>query len=306
QQRNTYLCAWYIRNYSSVETLYTEETQKLPLFPYCMKVHIFPEKVEVEIHDADKWDISIFTHSGKVSLFNRWSAHACVSSASAIGEEFKKLKQLPNNDCVITCRKIRFKEGIPKSAIISSETPAKNSEYLNSLKSGLKNYPGDFSKEKVSLRVGTETEVVNKAVLCARSPVFAKMFEADMKELKEKTVTITDIKMPVLKTLVSYLYSGFLPDCDFHFLCDLYYVASKYDIMELQLACIRLLLGKVTLKNMFRVLKLSLSHNDELLKSVAMTLLSANIETIILTPHWKNLMHDDPEIALEASTFFDL
>ncbi|GBO16777.1 hypothetical protein AVEN_260054-1 [Araneus ventricosus] len=132
------------------------------------------------------------------------------------------------------------------------------------------------------------------------------MFEADMKELKEKTVTITDIKMPVLKTLVSYLYSGFLPDCDFHFLCDLYYAASKYDITELQLACIRLLLGKVTLKNIFRVLKLSLSHNDELLKSVAMTLLSANIETIILTPHWKNLMHDDPEIALEASTFFDL
>ncbi|KAF8770451.1 Speckle-type POZ protein like [Argiope bruennichi] len=175
-------------------------------------------------------------------------------------------------------------------------TPAMNSEYLNSLKADLKQYSGASSKEIVNLRVGEETECASKTILCLRSPVFAKMFENDMKELKHNTVTITDIKMTVLRVLVSFLYSGLLPDLDFDFSCHLYYAADKYDIKDLQLACITLLVSKASLENLFQLLKLSLSHNDELLKSVAMTLMNPKPkESLMLMPKLGKLMHEDPK-----------
>ncbi|GBN26353.1 hypothetical protein AVEN_179928-1, partial [Araneus ventricosus] len=262
--------------------------------------------------EESEWDISVSTHSGKVPLrenllslvqaltLDMMGTRSC--SVDIVDEDFQKLQ---NSSGIITCRMILSTAVNPVLANISSSTSARNSEYLKSLEADLKNYSIAFSKEKVSLRVGQETEIVNKAVLCARSPVFAKVFASDMREHKNNTIIITDIKMPVLRSLVSFLCSGLLPDCDFDFLCDLYYAANKYDIRELHQACIKLFLYKITLGNIVRVLKLSSSYNDDLLMSAAMTLISANIETIILTSDWKDLMCDDPEMALKASTFFD-
>ncbi|GBN04707.1 Speckle-type POZ protein [Araneus ventricosus] len=154
-------------------------------------------------------------------------------------------------------------------------------------------------KEKVLLRVGEETE----AVLCTRSPVFAKMFENDMKELKENMVAVEDIKMPVLKALVSFLYTGKLPNYNFDFLCDLYYASDKYDIPELRQVCIDLLLPNILLENIFRALKLAFLHNIE--RFTVMTLMAANIGTLVSTNAWTNLITDEPEIAVEVLNFFD-
>ncbi|GBN92354.1 Speckle-type POZ protein [Araneus ventricosus] len=241
---------------------------------------------------------------------------------SITGEDFQKLKQLPNDTFVLTCRIKRtgvdttMFTNIPSNTSVEKNVNGKSLQAVNnssvnknvngkSLQTDLMNYSDSLSKEKVNLCVGEETESVTKAVLCERSPVFAMMFRNDMRESKENTVFITDIKMPVLRALVSFLSSGVLPDCDFDFLCDLYYAADKYEVVELHQACIRLLLGKISLENIIRVLKLFSLHNDELLKSTVMALISVNIETIKMTSDWKNLLRDDPEIALKASTFFN-
>ncbi|GBL64435.1 hypothetical protein AVEN_217455-1 [Araneus ventricosus] len=313
-----YLCAWYIPNFSSEQPRSSEGFRGANGVTHSFKLEINPFRAHFSISSAkeeSEWDISVSTHSGKVPLreniltvmmqellrLDRMGAGPHCS-VDIVDEDFQKLH---NSSGIITCRMILSTAVNPVLANISSSTSARNSEYLKSLEADLKNYSIAFSKEKVSLRVGQETEMINKAVLCARSPVFAKMFGNDIREHKNNTITITDIKMPVLRSLVSFLCSGLLPDCDFNFLCDLYYAAKKYDIRELHQACIKLFLYKITLGNIVRVLKLSSSYNDDLLMSAAMTLISANIETVALTSDWKDLMCDDPEMALKASTFFD-
>ncbi|GIX95459.1 BTB domain-containing protein [Caerostris darwini] len=153
-------------------------------------------------------------------------------------------------------------------------------EYLKALAADIKNLPVDVVKETVDFCVGDKVETVNKAVLCARSPVFSKMFQNEMEEHQKNTVTIEDIRMPVLKSLVSFLHTGKLQDNDLEFLCDVYYAAHKYDISELRHACCVLLMPKVTVENVFDLLKMSNSYQDGSFKISMMVFICQNFETI--------------------------
>ena len=55
---------------------------------------------------------------------------------------------------------------------------------------------------------------VHKALLAARSPVFAAMFRhEDTKEAQESQVVITDVRAEVFKDLLQHLYTGVKPKC---------------------------------------------------------------------------------------------
>ncbi|GBM51374.1 Speckle-type POZ protein [Araneus ventricosus] len=224
---------------------------------------------------------------------------------SSKDESFQKLKTHPNNTVAFIC-KVIYPGCVSTGLVKKVGNISKDSLYnLRSLAAVLRNSSESSLKEKVLLRVGEETETVSKAVLCSRSPVFARMFENDMREVKENVVTVTDIKMPVLKVLVSFLYTGKLPSCDFEFLCDLYYASDKYDVSELGQICVGLLIPQISMRNIHRVMKLAFFHNDELLKSTVMALIATNIETWFSTNDWINLINDEPKIAAEVLNFFD-
>ncbi|GIY39484.1 speckle-type POZ protein [Caerostris extrusa] len=87
-------------------------------------------------------------------------------------------------------------------------TPLNHLKYLKAMAASIKNLPDALAEEKVDLCIGSEIETVNKAILCAQSSVFLKMFQNKMQESKQNTVTIEDIRMPVLKSLISFLYTG--------------------------------------------------------------------------------------------------
>ncbi|GBN81285.1 TD and POZ domain-containing protein 3 [Araneus ventricosus] len=224
---------------------------------------------------------------------------------SSEDESFQKLKKHPNNTIAFIC-KIIYPGSVSTGSVQTSGNTSTDSLYnLRSLGAAFRNSSESSLKEKVLLRVDEETETVSKAVLCARSPVFAKMFENDMREVKENVVTVTDIKMPVLKVLISFLYTGKLSNCDFDSLCDIYYAADKYDVAGLRQICVDLLIPQISMENIHRVMKLAFSHNDELLKSTVMALIATNIETWFSTNEWINLLNDEPKIAAEVLIFFD-
>lgn len=74
-----------------------------------------------------------------------------------------------------------------------------------------------FHSEKfsdVTLKVkeqenGREGEFrAHKAILAARSPVFAAMFEHEMEEKKQNKVEITDMDKSVLEEMLNFIYTG--------------------------------------------------------------------------------------------------
>lgn len=60
----------------------------------------------------------------------------------------------------------------------------------------------------VTLKAGTEEFKAHKALLSARSPVFARMFDSEMKEKETNTVEIEDIEAQTLQELLNYIYTG--------------------------------------------------------------------------------------------------
>ncbi|KAF8763728.1 Speckle-type POZ protein like [Argiope bruennichi] len=241
-----------------------------------------------------------------------WYSYYNLIKLSSAEESFLTLKKHPNDALIFICRIIKFSNTFQTSSVQSSGS----TDILYNLKTlaaALKSSSEPLSKEKVVLRVGEETETVNKAILCARSAVFDKMFQNDVEESKNNTVTITDIKMPVLRVLVSFLYSGKLLDRDSYtasnfnldFILDLYYAADKYDITELRHLCVDLILPHISMENIFRIRKLAFSHNDALLKSSVVVFIATNIDALISTGDWKNLINEEPQIASEVLNFFD-
>lgn len=74
-----------------------------------------------------------------------------------------------------------------------------------------------FDNEKfsdVTLSVGGREFQAHKAILAARSPVFAAMFEHEMEERKQNRVAITDVDHEVLKEMLRFIYTGKAPNLD--------------------------------------------------------------------------------------------
>ncbi|CAL1299421.1 unnamed protein product [Larinioides sclopetarius] len=232
-----------------------------------------------------------------------WYKHNLITLSSE-DEVFKKLRQNPNSTLAFICKMIN-RPNVSVKSIATNGTSTDGLYNLRPLAAVLGNSSESSLKEKVVLKVDEETQTVSKAVLCGLSPVFAKMFENDMREVNNNVVTITDIKMNVLKILISFLYTGKLPDCDVDMICELYYAADKYDVAELRQICVDLIIPQISMENMHCVMKLAFAHDDELLKSTVTALIATNIETWLSSDDWKNLIDDEPKIAAEVLNFFD-
>lgn len=81
----------------------------------------------------------------------------------------------------------------------------------------------------------------HKAILSARSPVFAKYFEVDMTEKTSGEIIIEDIGVNVMKMLLNYIYGGMLVSGTDEEMIQLAYAADKYELKNLKDGCLRYL-----------------------------------------------------------------
>jgi hypothetical protein len=78
---------------------------------------------------------------------------------------------------------------------------------------------------------------VHRAFLGNVSPVFARLFTADMEEAKNNECVITDIEPKIFKYLLHFIYGEVLPQ-DLQSVCVKLYEAAHYEIEELKEICI--------------------------------------------------------------------
>ena len=91
-----------------------------------------------------------------------------------------------------------------------------------------------------TLKCGSKSFKVHKAILGARSKVFRAMFLSGMKEAVDGEAVITDIDEKTLEEILNYLYSGKLSGKDFA-VKSLCYAAKKYELDHLMdLICERI------------------------------------------------------------------
>ena len=82
--------------------------------------------------------------------------------------------------------------------------------------------------------VDGDTYPAHRAIVAARSPVFAAMFRTDMLESKTRKVEIKDVKSATFYSLLYFIYTGTL-DCAVN--GDLFNAADKYQVETLRCLC---------------------------------------------------------------------
>lgn len=85
----------------------------------------------------------------------------------------------------------------------------------------------------VSFKFGSTEIKAHKLILSARSLVFEKMFESDMKEKKTNVIEIEDATVDAFKSFLRFIYSNQYESSP-EFNHELLYLGDKYDVFDLK------------------------------------------------------------------------
>jgi BTB/POZ domain len=120
---------------------------------------------------------------------------------------------------------------------------------------------GQFSD--FTITAGDQEFKVHKNVVGSRSPVFAAIFESDMKEEKTGEMEITDFNAETVERLLSFLYTGVVQEKG---AMDLYAIASKYQVARLKLKCQEIIISSINNSNALEIFKFANLYLAEQIK----------------------------------------
>jgi len=140
----------------------------------------------------------------------------------------------------------------------------------------------------------------HKAIMTARSPVLAAMFEHDMKERQHNLVEIDDMDPEVMAEMLRFIYTGRAPNLD-TMAADLLAAADKYALERLKVMCEEALCNNLSVENVSEVLILADRHSAEQLKAQAIEFINNRHATDVMeTPGWKQMVSSNPHLVAEA------
>ncbi|XP_001606154.1 speckle-type POZ protein B-like [Nasonia vitripennis] len=133
----------------------------------------------------------------------------------------------------------------------------------------------------------------HRNVLAARSPVFAAMFEHDMRESQDGTVQIYDFDAETIRAMLRYIYTGRLDDIELR-ADKLLGAADKYALDGLKFACEQTLCAQLSVPAAAEYLVVAELHSAYRLKAKALSFVRANLKQVIDTPGFKSLGSSQP------------
>jgi len=140
----------------------------------------------------------------------------------------------------------------------------------------------------------------HKCILAARSPVFKAMFNYRLKENLTNKLIIEDCKPEVVKALLKYIYTAYLPDDIRTIAIDLYIAAEKYFIESLKIKCREYLVENLNTDSCIQVYILSEFYNDSMLRKQSLKFISENIDKVTQNVDWNEFMLAYPQFFTNA------
>ena len=198
---------------------------------------------------------------------------------------------LPEDKLTILCRIEKTDSEDSKKC----DCPDEDAQTLRNRRRLVEDYSTLLEKETISdvhFIVQNLKIAAHKAVLAARSPVFAAMFQNEMQENSSNEVVVTDMEPDALKQMLQFIYTG---RCQIGaWTEDLFFAADKYDIKDLKEICEDELRMKLCVNNAIRFLILSDLHRATKLKASCVSFINQNAVEVMNKPAWDDLMKTHP------------
>ena len=172
----------------------------------------------------------------------------------------------------------------------------------------LQDFSGLFNQQKYCdvqfcLKDGDVDEQIggHAIILSARSPVFAAMFQHEMKESKTRRVNILDIRPEILKKLLQFIYSGQIATLTEDTAQPLFVVADKYDIDDLKEECVAFILSCIRMENVVSLMVWANLYSIKELKDATLAFVADNGQEICMQSDWEELTKSYPDLCILAT-----
>ncbi|XP_015924867.1 TD and POZ domain-containing protein 3-like [Parasteatoda tepidariorum] len=149
----------------------------------------------------------------------------------------------------------------------------------------------------VTLAVKGNDFPAHRAILSARSPIFAAMFEHDTKEKEENIIDIVDIPSNAIQQLLCFLYTGKTGPLTVQDALSLFIASDKYAVPSLRKQCSNYLCSNLNTEISLNVLIVASQHQDDDLKNAAIQGVLDNAVQVLKSDEWLSFLQEYPEIA---------
>ena len=267
-----------------------------------------------QVKVAAKYKIDVIDGAGKDRMTYECSADEYDITGSNYGwGRIKWLKRsklddhpdlLPDGNLTLKCTVTVFgPDKILSGSVSDSSKPNLSVDCQKQLGEHLGKVFSDKQFSDIKIQCEGQTFDCHVAILAARSPVFRRMFQADMKEKETKTVTIEDFKAEVVSEMLNFIYTGNISNHDTTIsgiAKELLAAADKYQLDLLKKICEESLCSTLEVTNCLEYLVLGDMYQTFKLRKRAMEIAVENIDSIIYTDVFKNLYYQKPELACEV------
>ncbi|XP_037727248.1 protein roadkill-like [Drosophila subpulchrella] len=155
----------------------------------------------------------------------------------------------------------------------------------------------------VTICVGGQELKAHKAILAARSAVFAAMFQIGIEGRKVKRLVIADVVDPeALKETLRFIYTGKAPNVG-NMADELLAAADRYALEKLKVMCEKELCANLSVEKAADTLILADLYSADL-KAQTLEFICSHASDVVETSGWRNMI--DSHLHLVAEAFYAL
>ncbi|XP_049797165.1 ankyrin repeat, PH and SEC7 domain containing protein secG-like isoform X2 [Schistocerca nitens] len=152
----------------------------------------------------------------------------------------------------------------------------------------------------VTLLAGDTRLVAHRAVLAARSPVFADMFRRVTVEGSSSQLVHSDTEGPVLRQVLAYLYTLQVPQLP-SMAPKLLVAADVYGLSVLKEHCEQQVAAQLSVETAAAAGVLAIRHSANRLKQAAVAFIKAHLLHVVATQGWAEAVANDPQTVVELT-----
>jgi len=150
----------------------------------------------------------------------------------------------------------------------------------------------------IAITTTKTTFMAHKAILTARSTVFAAMFSVNMLEKELSTAAIADFDDDVVKGMLEYIYTG-ETELMGERAPDLLQIAEKYDLPGLKEDCEYVIAEHLTFDNAAEILVMAHLYNAGYLKPRVIDYINCNKEEVKKTKSFQKVTQAHPNVFVD-------